>query len=248
MQRMIRRLALGAVSGMLLLAITAVPALAQPATTSAATNVTATTAVLNGVVTTGGSNTTWEFQYGKTTVYGEVAPVPAGSIAGTTPSAPVSIEVENLSPGTTYHFRLVVATSGPAPYYYLTPSFGNDLTFTTSTIGSARLVHKLLPVRNGKVTVTLRCVSKVACHARLNIIKHAFVRIKNKRTLAALRCTVKDFTIRAGKTKRELSKMNGACLALLRTAPHHRIIARLNVIFTSGQKAVKGRNVILQLL
>ncbi len=247
MQRTIRRLALGVMSGMVLLALTAAPALAQPATTTAATNVTATSAVLNGVVTTGGSDTTWQFQYGKTTGYGGLAPIPAGSVAGTTPSTTVSAEITNLSPNTTYHFRLAAATTGPAPYYYLTPSFGDDVTFTTKTAGSARLVHNLLPVKKGSVKVTLKCVSTRACHARMNITKHAFVRIRNKRKLATLRCTLKQFTIAAGKTANVTSKLSGACLTLLDAAPHHEMIARLNVIFSSGQKAIKGKNIILQL-
>jgi hypothetical protein len=85
----------------------------QPAikglSTDPATDVTPTTAVLNGTLDPDGLATTFYFQYGKTTSYGQTVPAPPGSSVGTvTPgSTPVSTNVGNLESGKTYHYRLV---------------------------------------------------------------------------------------------------------------------------------------------
>ena len=59
----------------LVLALPAAVATASPgATTRAATNVTATTATLNGTVDPNKQDTTYHFEYGKTTAYGTSTP------------------------------------------------------------------------------------------------------------------------------------------------------------------------------
>ncbi len=115
----------------LLLALT--PTLSQavesPATTEPATNVGATTAkraTLNGVIDTGGHETFYVFQYGTTEAYGsetESYTIPPGAKA----PVPVSIDVDNLKPSTTYHFRIGAFITATGVFY------GGDRTFTTSS-------------------------------------------------------------------------------------------------------------------
>jgi hypothetical protein len=129
-----------------LTALTAAPALASSAPTvesKPATFVGETAAALNGVVNPNGAATKYYFEYGATISYGKkTAEVSAGS--GTTNLA-VSKEAAGLSPGTTYHFRVVATNSNgtsagfdemfktaPHALPYLTPSPGAEtpLTFT----------------------------------------------------------------------------------------------------------------------
>jgi hypothetical protein len=83
--------------------------LAPTATTLPASDVTATNATLNGTVNPNGAPTTVYFQYGLTPSYGSY------STTNTLAAANTSISVSNLlgglSPGATYHFRLVANNS-----------------------------------------------------------------------------------------------------------------------------------------
>ena len=91
-------------------------------TTLAATGVTATNATLNGTVNPGGGTTTVYFRYGWTTNYGSFSAT--NSLAATNLTLSVSNLISGLSPGTTYHFRLVASNSSGS-------ANGADLTFTT---------------------------------------------------------------------------------------------------------------------
>ena len=61
---------------------------------------------LKGTVYDYGGTTTWHFEYGTTTAYGSIAPVP-DTDAGPALASPVSQLVTGLTPDTTYHYRLV---------------------------------------------------------------------------------------------------------------------------------------------
>ncbi len=90
-------------------------------TTKTATNVTSSTATLNGSVNPNGATTTVHFEYGLTTGYG--SSTAAHSYSGYT-TQNVSANISGLSPNTTYHFRLVGSNSGGTRY-------GGDRTLTT---------------------------------------------------------------------------------------------------------------------
>jgi predicted lipoprotein with Yx(FWY)xxD motif len=65
---------------------------------------------LTGTVYPYGRDTTWHFEYGTTTAYGQSAPMPDAD-AGTAYSVPVSQMITGLQPNTTYHYRLVSTNS-----------------------------------------------------------------------------------------------------------------------------------------
>jgi hypothetical protein len=94
------------------------------ATTIAATNISSSSAILNGAVNPNGLSTTAKFLYGTTTNYGSVTNV-SGTFFGTN-STNVSVGLTGLSVGTTYHYVLVATNSGGS-------SQGADLSFTTWT-------------------------------------------------------------------------------------------------------------------
>jgi subtilisin family serine protease len=98
---------------------------APAASTSGATEVGLTTARLNASVNPNGFATTYYFQYGTTTAYGNAIPTPPGGGVGSG-NSPVWAwnDIGGLQTGAVYHYR-VVATNGFGTTY------GNDQTFAT---------------------------------------------------------------------------------------------------------------------
>ena len=96
------------------------------AITSASSNIADQSAQLNGSVNACGVNfnVNVSFDYGLTTSYGSsIAATPA--IATGTAATTVGATLNNLLPGTTYHFRVVAAGAGGR-------ATGDDMTFTTT--------------------------------------------------------------------------------------------------------------------
>lgn len=99
------------------------------ATTNAASGVTAFTAALNGTVNANNDSTQVRFQYGLDTNYGRTVTANPNPVAGVANTA-VNAEIGELTPNTTYHFRVVATNSAGTTY-------GDDLTFTTSALAPA---------------------------------------------------------------------------------------------------------------
>lgn len=93
-------------------------------TTAAASAITNTGATLNGSIIPNGLATTYVFQYGQTTAYGQTTPATSAGAPNYT-SRNVSAAVTGLQPGTVYHARLVASNSGGIVA-------GADITFTTT--------------------------------------------------------------------------------------------------------------------
>ena len=74
---------------------------------AAATNVTANSADLNAQINPNGFDTTYHFEWGTTTAYGTDVPVPDANIGAGTSDVPVTTHLVGLSPGITYHWRIV---------------------------------------------------------------------------------------------------------------------------------------------
>ena len=91
--------------------------------TDPATDVQATSAILNGTVTPRDSSTTIVFEYGPSDTYGETITAAQSPLTGTTAQS-VSAEISGLTPGATYYFRVKASNNGGTGY-------GSDLTVTT---------------------------------------------------------------------------------------------------------------------
>jgi plastocyanin len=89
--------------------------------TNAATNVTPSSATLNGSLDPHGLSTTVHFQYGTTASYGSATPMQTQN--GNTYRT-IAANINGLTPHTTYHFRMVATNTGGT-------RMGSDRTFTT---------------------------------------------------------------------------------------------------------------------
>ena len=117
---------------------------APSAITGPVTSVGPTTATATGTVNPGGQATTWYVEYGTSTSYGtKTANVSAGS--GTANTA-VSASLTGLTPGTTYHYRVVATNSSGT-------ARGADGIFTTSA-GAGR-GHRFGDERRRRPAATL---------------------------------------------------------------------------------------------
>jgi hypothetical protein len=96
------------------------------ATTGAASSISTTGATLNGTVNPERSPTTYYFQYGTTTSYGSKVPASAAEAGSAHEAVAVSQSPSGLSPGTTYHYRLVTTNSEGTTY-------GGDQSFKTAS-------------------------------------------------------------------------------------------------------------------
>jgi len=94
-------------------------------TTAAASSLTGTTAVLNGMVNADGRETTAYFQWGTTTSYGNQTA--SQTVAGGNNLVNVAANLSGLTITTTYHYRLVATNSAGT-------TDGTDVTFTTTSL------------------------------------------------------------------------------------------------------------------
>ncbi|HET9593726.1 MAG TPA: hypothetical protein VFP17_12515 [Solirubrobacterales bacterium] len=115
-------------------------AVAPVAMTQGATGIRETAATLNGSVTAEGAPTTYLFEYGTTSAYGAQAPAAEASAGSGRAPHRFSVDVTDLIPGTTYHYRLIAKNSAGT-------SFGEDLEFTTAVTSPAgRAYEQVTPV------------------------------------------------------------------------------------------------------
>ena len=114
------------------------------AVTGASSSVGPTSATLSGTVNPQDRSTGWWFEYGTSTAYGSrTAEQNAGSGVG---DVPVSVTVAGLTPGTTFHYRLVVRNASGA-------AFGADATFATpATPGASTGAASVVSARYATVT------------------------------------------------------------------------------------------------
>jgi hypothetical protein len=102
------------------------PPLAPVVDKELAVEVTSSEAKLGALVSAGATETTFRFEYGPTSAYGQSTPSPEGSVGEGLTAQAVWAAAGGLAPGTTYHYR-VVATNA------LGTVAGPDQTFTTPT-------------------------------------------------------------------------------------------------------------------
>ena len=100
------------------------PAMAPTIATQPATSISAKGATLNATVNPNGTPTTAYFEYGPSAAYGSRTPLM--SLGSGTNAVPASSSVSGLSPGFTYHFRIIASNAGGS-------ALGSDSTFSTSS-------------------------------------------------------------------------------------------------------------------
>ncbi len=128
------------------------------ATTGGAGDVTASTATLNGTVDPNKEDTTYWFEYGKTTAYGRQT-AHSGPVHGNAPKS-VSASISGLAPSTTYHFRLVATNPSGT-------DLGADATFTT-TAAAVTIAAKPPVVKfGGSVTISGQVPGEVGVKVEL---------------------------------------------------------------------------------
>ena len=99
---------------------------APAVSTGQATSVGQNTATLGGSLDPQGADTTYWFQYGTTPYYSTSAPAPGADAGSENGFQSITQAISGLTPGVTYHFRLVTNNAGGT-------SYGADQTFTTAT-------------------------------------------------------------------------------------------------------------------
>ena len=103
-----------------------------PGTTAPASGVSATAATLNGVITPGGTDTQYTFEYGTTSAYGSSTTL---TDAGDGDAAElVQAALTGLSPATTYYFRLDTTISNPDGTAGTATTDGAQQSFTTPAV------------------------------------------------------------------------------------------------------------------
>ena len=235
------------------LSVPGVATATQIATSDSATSIGKTSASLNGTVDATNPDTGYVFQYGKTTNYDKVTTLMTIAKPGI---IPVSVRVGGLSPGTTYHFRLVVAQGG----YPSELSEGGDKTFTTVTgpgggqpgggqpggrrthsrpHGRASLRSHRLRVHRGVVSIPLQCRGSrgTRCAGTMTVTTRG--RLGRSKKATTVRCASVRFSLSAGRSHTFKAGVTGRCLTVLRRARGHQHRATLRAIFSTHQRPLR---------
>ncbi len=222
------------------------------AVTAQATSITSTSATLNGTINAGNADVAWTFQYGRS--------VPSVQNTGVVDAGPgvtvVSANISGLSPGTTYHFRLVGVQQVDTT---LGPMFhpGNDVSFKTlssktpggnnpgsgpgsqhnSKFGKTKLVHRRLKVKGGAASIALRCVGASSAKCKGKVSLSATKRVgKSKHKVG---CGSAKFSLSGGHTHTVRVKVGNGCAALLTASSKRSVSAQLKATFSTHQGALK---------
>ena len=92
---------------------------APKVTISPAGKVTSNSATLNGTVNPNGLSTTYYFEWGTTTAYGNKSPATPASAGSGWDNVAVSVNLTGLKRNTTYHYRLVATNSLGPPLVWI---------------------------------------------------------------------------------------------------------------------------------
>ena len=167
-----------------LMAVATSPAVAvaapPSANTAAATDVTATTATLNGFVNPNKEDTTYYFEYGTTTAYGSRTP---DQTATGNAGKDVEAKITGLSPGTTYHYRLVATNPSGSDR-------GDDVAFTT--LGAAYTLPP--PPGQQANAVTITAVPTLVTFGRSTVIAGQVTGPKNAAVVVELQSNPYPYT------------------------------------------------------
>jgi hypothetical protein len=182
-------------------------------------------ATLNGSVNPNGVATTYRFEYGTSAAYGQSTPdTSAGAVAG---NQSVSAPLANLTPGTTYHYRLVAVSAAGT-------TSGSDAVFTTSAPPRITIGHRstLANSRGTRVRLLCRAPVRTRCKGTLRL---SATGLSSRQGQAAASNSV-SFDIAAGKSKQVTAKLPSATRR--RVDSRGKAVARATATVRGG-KAVK---------
>jgi len=223
-------------------------AASPPAVTDSPTAVTSTSAALNGVVRPGGIATDWEFQWGTSTSYGHNTTL-SGPLTDTGSDA-VMAPIGDLTPDTTYHYRVIVVQGAAQMSGNPTVSAGGDMSFKTGTAGSgtpaggnsgkharASLLSHSLTVHHGTTLISWGCSGTAGAICKGKISLSARGKIGGK--LETVSCGGGTFTASTGRHHTVRATLGGQCTSLVQKARHHRLGASLKATFSQGTGNLK---------
>ena len=123
------------------------------AETASAASVTGTGATLKGAVNPNGQASTYHFEWGTSTAYGAQVPAVDASVGSGSEAQGVEDELAGLTPGVTYHFRLVASNCGGCAEG---TTYGPDEQFVTAmppsaTTGAAQVLDGASATLSGEV-------------------------------------------------------------------------------------------------
>lgn len=124
---------------------------APTASTSSATSITSSSAVLNGTVSANGASTVVKFQYNTTNNFASYTEVTASQSPVVGQSQSVSASISGLSPSTTYYFR-IVATNSQGTTTTASTSFASTASLASATIASTTNFNQNRATFNGTVS------------------------------------------------------------------------------------------------
>ena len=124
------------------------PAIPPVVKTDNASAVTATSATVLGWANPEETHTTARIEYGATSSYGMSAPVPPKDMGEERESKPLLQSLTNLTPATTYHYRIAATNDAGQT------SYGANATFTTPTL--APLVETKAATNSNETSVVMR--------------------------------------------------------------------------------------------
>ena len=196
-----------------------------------------TDAVINGLVTPRGSDSSWRLEIGRTTAYD--ATVFGGAIVPkSVESQSVSAPVGGLRPATTYHARLVAVSAKGT-------TFGPDTTFRTLASPGARQTAEVPKLTRARLTSTkvrrgklagLRLTSSVAGNVQVVVSRLERGRRKGKACVTATkRCTA---TVRLiGISRKVLPGANGPLPIATTKLRKGRYRLTLTVVGSTGKRS-----------
>ena len=126
------------------------PCVKPTATTSSASNIAFSTAVLNGIVNANSFSTEIIFEYGLTTAYGSTKIAAQSPLSGSLNTS-VSCNISSLVPNTTYHFRVKAENCGGV-VYGLDQTFTTDCRMASASIAGAALITDVSTSLTGYVS------------------------------------------------------------------------------------------------
>lgn len=197
---------------------TAPPPAPKPTVSTGSAVASLSTATVNGTVNPQGGATSYYFEFGETTNYGQQS-APQNAGAGTTPVS-VQASLSGLRTDATYHYRVVAVGPGNAI------ATGEDRTFATGGSSSTLLSffgHTSFTDQNGVGGVFLGCFGAVSCRGDMKLERSG--KLLGER---------KGFTIRANNGGIVHITLNDLGKSLLRSRGNMNV--KTTVINANGQR------------